>query len=315
MRIPPCARRPLSCIAALFLVLGLRHAEAQTLTLKFQNPSLAVTGAYDAGAGLTAAYTMTVRHRGAAASYFITFPAGQSADFSARRLANGAYGLDYRIYDNMTARDALKDLSANPTSSEVLSGSFPASTAGWNTQTQSFTLYVPAGQTPPAGSYADTLTLGLYEGTPSQPGALMDSLTCTLAVTVPTSLAISLVPRGAAFDAASTALGLDFGILSAAGAVGGDLMVRSNVPYSVLVTSANGGVLAMAGSPDTVPYVFRVDGSVVSLSAGAAQTIVSAAGYTSSGGASYLLNFTVGSLGWPAEGTYTDLLTFSVTTP
>ncbi|GAB4221548.1 MAG: hypothetical protein Kow009_11180 [Spirochaetales bacterium] len=66
------------------------------------------------------------------------------------RQATGSGGvLNYQIYDSITSRNILKDLSANPGSQEVLSGSFPDD-SGWTTQDQSFVVALPPGQFPPA---------------------------------------------------------------------------------------------------------------------------------------------------------------------
>lgn len=316
MRRSLCAPRgALAIVAISLLAVAARRAEGQTaFTLKFQSPSLAVSQTYDAAVGIAAAQTVTIRHKGAAVSYLVTFPAGQSGNFSGRTLKSGTNALGYQIYDNMTGRNVLKDLTAAPTASEVLSGSFAASSGGGTTQAPSFTLYIPEGQAPAAGTYTDSLTLSLYAGTLSAPGTPTDTLTCTLTVTVGVSLAVSLVPAGSPFNAASTSLSLDFGILSASGIVSADLVVRSNASYSVLVTSTNGGVLATTGSTDTVPYVFHVNGAAVTLPAGTAQKVVQATVSTAAE-TSYPMTFSIDSLGWAAEGTYTDVLTFSATTP
>ena len=306
-------RRAVLCMAALWSALGLRQVEAQTF--RFLSNTASVTGSYSADTGLTLVRTETIRHRQAASSYIVTFPPGQSGSFTNRQLRSGANALQYQVYDNLTARNVLKDLTAGPTSVEVLSGSFVASGSTWTTQNQSFTIYVPAGQAPPAGTYTDSLTLGLYPGTAAAPGTRADTLPYTVSVTVTKALAISLVPHNAPYDAASTALTLDFGTLSTSGVMSADLVAKSNAVYSVRVSSANGGLLVTTGSADTVPYVFRVNGTPVALPAGAAQIIATGAPATPSGGTVYLFGFTIGNVGWPSDGTYTDVLTISATAP
>src|SRR6056297_1602533 len=79
--------------------------------------------------------TLNVRSKDEAGDYFITFSAGVSGVFSQRELLSGADVMYYNIYNNSTERTVLKDLTANPSSSEVLHGTFTtdelAETNGW----------------------------------------------------------------------------------------------------------------------------------------------------------------------------------------
>jgi hypothetical protein len=137
-------------------------------TLRFSVPPTNVTGTYSPDTGITVVSTMTIRHTGAACSYFITFSAGNSGVFTSRTAKTGTNSLNYQIYDTMTNKNVLEDLSANPSSNNVLNGSFAA---GPGTQIQTFTSYFITNQLPVAGTYTDSITMDIYVGTVSSHGA------------------------------------------------------------------------------------------------------------------------------------------------
>jgi spore coat protein U-like protein len=276
-------------------------AQVQGQTLRFLSYPAVVNGTFDPDAGTVLTQTVTIRHRGAACVYFVTFSAGQSGSFAARRASSGANFLSYQIYDSMSGRNVLKDLTANPLLSEVLTGSFPASGATWITQNISYTVHLPPGQLPPAGTYSDTIAMEVYVGTPASHGARQQRVSFSLGLTVTAALDVSLVPTGAGFSASSTALTLDFGPLAAGGSRAGDLLVRSNSLNTITVMSQNGGVMKN--------YQLSVNGSAIALPAGVPRPIATSAPATGFSGTRYGVSVVIGSFGWATEGSYSDVLT------
>jgi hypothetical protein len=293
----------------ILLILFLIPAALGAQTLRFGTTPATVSGVYQLDSEVSLPQTMVIRERGAATSYFVTFSTGSSGSFTARTAKNGTKILQYQIYDNITNRNVLKDLSANPSLSEVLSGSFPTS-AAWQTQNQSFTVYLLPGQLPSAAVYTDTITMSLYTGTPASHGAVQATKNFTVSITMNAALDIALVTTGAPFSVSSTSLPLDLGVLSSGSIVGGrDLMIRANSLNTVTVSSLNGGILKNTDLTDTstVPYTLVVSGTTYTL--GTPQTVVTSAAATTFSGTRYTLSVTVGTATWPTQGSYSDVLT------
>ncbi len=286
-------------------------AQIQAQTLRFLSYPAVVNGTFDPDAGTILTQTITIRHRGIACVYFVTFSTGQSGNFTARRASSGANLLSYQIYDSMSGRNVLKDLTANPSLSEVLTGSFPASGTTWITQNISYTVHLPPGQLPPAGTYSDTIAMEVYVGTPASHGARQQRVSFSLGITMTAALDVSLVPTGAGFSASSTALTLDFGPLAAGGSRAGDLVVRSNSLNTITVMSQNGGVLKNPDLADTsqVPYQLTVNGTAIALPAGVPRPVATSAPATGFSGTRYGVSVIIGTFGWATEGSYSDVLT------
>jgi spore coat protein U-like protein len=304
---PPAALAAL-CVGLIWLALPGRLS-AQTL--RFGSYPATVSGTYSPDAGTVLTQTITIRHRGVACVYFVTFSAGQSGSFAARAARSGANSLSYQIYDSMTSRNVLKDLTANPSLSEVLTGSFAASGTTWTTQNLSYTVHLPAGQLPAAGTYTDTVSMELYVGTPASHGARQQRVTFSLSLVMNAALDVALVATGAPFSASSTSFTFDFGVLAAGGNRAADLVVRSNSLNTITITSANGGVLKNADASDTsqVPYQLLVNGSAITLPAGTPRPIATSAPATGYSGRRYGISAVIGSYGWATEGSYSDVLT------
>lgn len=300
------------CAAILAAVLAAAGLEAQSI--QFSTVPNPVAGALEPDADAAAAQSLRVRCRRLATSYFVTFSAGQSGSFAERIAGSAGSSLSYQLYDDASRRNVLKDLSANPSSAEVLTGTF-ARTNNWSYQDCSFTLFVPRGQLPVPGVYTDTITVELYRGTPASPGAREARSSFVVSITVTSSLDVSMVATGRAFDKASSAQLFDFGALAPGAIRSADVVARSNTAYSLAVVSLNAGVLrpADASDPSSVPYRLSAGGMEIDLSAGTPQPVVSAAPPTSFAGARSAVTVQIGDYGWATEGSYSDVLTFQVT--
>ncbi len=300
-----------AALVLLALVLLALPGSLGAQTLRFQSYPATVSGTYDPDAGTTLAQAITVRHRNAACDYFVTFSAGQSGSFAARAARSGASSLAYQIYDSMVGRNVLKDLSASPSTAEVLTGSFAASGNTWTTEAQTYTVHLPAGQLPAAGTYTDSVNMEVWDGTPSSPGSRDQRVTFTISIVVGPTLDVALVSTGGAFNEASSSVTFDFGTLSAGGSRAGDLVVRSNSLTTITISSANGGVLKNAdpGDDSEVPYQLLVNGTPLTLPAATPVPLASSAPATGFAGTRYGISAVIQGYGWPTEGTYSDVLT------
>ncbi len=280
-------------------------------TLKFQESLGTLTAAYVLDGENVLGRTVTIAHKGSATKYFVTFSAGQSGNFGARVLLNGANKMSYQIYDSISRKNILKDLSASPSAAEVLSGSF-GSSCNWQLQTLSFIVFLLPGQFPPAGQYMDTVVVQLYAGSPSCRAQRIACMSFRISIAMNTALDVSLVQPGAPFDAKSTSLTLDAGVLASGTVRAADLIVRSNIRYTISVVSQNGSALRNPDPQDAsaVPYDFTANGRAFALPRGTAQSIVSGSAATGLGGKRYPVSVTIGAVGWATEGTYSDILTF-----
>ncbi len=266
-----------------------------------------VTATYQIDSGVEVTETTTVVVP--AGDYFITLSAGGSSDFSQRKLFNGPDEMYYNIYS--TGGTILRDLSANPSTNEVLSGTATNEYINW--KRHNYDIIVDANQFPPTGTYTDTIDVSLYEGTLGN-AQKTDSDAFTVSVTVDPILEMAVVQDNGSFIASDPNYALDFGILKAGEEKKVDLIVRSNRVYGVQVRSDNGGVMVNQDQNDesVVPYILYVNGSEQSLGAGIDEPLASNATSTSIDGAVYDLSVEIQDYGMATEGQYSDIITFTV---
>jgi len=262
--------------------------------------------------------TLNIRSKDEAGDYFITFSAGVSNDFSQRELLSGADVMYYNIYNNSNERTILKDLTANPASSEVLSGTITAAelaeTNGWLSRTHSYIIILDRDQFPTAGTYEDTVvTVTLYTGVPGS-SQKVDQETLKITVTMDPVLEMAIVPDGAPLNTTDPNLTLDFGTLYAGAVREADLVVRSNSYYGINLRSEQGGVMTIQDPIDTstVPYILSVDGLAKSLPAGSDEPLSSSAAPTGITGEIYDLAVEIQEFGMATEGSYADIITITV---
>jgi spore coat protein U-like protein len=184
-------------LTALWLVLSAASIPVWgQITLRFQSTPRNVSGVYVVDSPVVLNQSLSVRHRGAATSYFVTFSAGQSGSFTARAALSAAGGqLLYQIYAAAGSSSILKDLSGYPSISEVLAGSLPAS-GSFQRADHTFIIVPGPAQFPLAGTYQDSVTIRLYEGTPASPGLMRASAVMNLKLTM-NSVPVQLTPHRA----------------------------------------------------------------------------------------------------------------------
>lgn len=267
---------------------------------------------YDLNGGAEIVQTLTLKHKGDALDYFLTYSSGDSGQWNNRQVSNSGSVLSYQVYSDSSKINVLKDLGDNPSANELITGSFAAS-GSFQFTTISYTIYVPIGQFDLAGVYNDAFDVTLYSGNLSaytQEG----SKTHGLKVTMPASLELSVTPTGIPFDDSSTSMNMNFGILQSGASRSADAVVRTNSPYSVLIQSDNGGLLTHMDSliADTVPYTLLFNGSSTDLSGTTPIMIVSGATVTPWEGTRYPIDITINDFGMASEGYYSDSITITI---
>ncbi len=222
-------------------------------------------------------------------------------------MLNGANVLNYQLYDQASQTNILKDLPS-ATASEVLSGNF----TGRGSQQLSFFLVIPTEQVVRPGTYTDTVTVTAYEGDLTN-NIQHRTRTLTISATVLEQIDLSLVNPGGSFNPSLTSRLIDFGILQAGKFSDFDLRVRSNIGYSVTLSSQNQGNMAHIDPTDTsrVPFSFTANSANVDLS-GPAATVINTPLPTSPLGVPYPMRVTVGAIGNASAGDYRDNITITV---
>ncbi|MEI6875545.1 MAG: spore coat protein U domain-containing protein [Spirochaetota bacterium] len=310
-----------SFCCAMILVLVGPALSAQAIA--FQSLPTAITGSYDGNSGTTLpqvfslGYSTPTTEGNASGAFFVTVSPGLYGNFSQRALSGGGgQRMAYQVYDSATSRKVLKDLSVGPGREAVLSGVFPVQ-SNRKTETLSFVVVVPAGQMPYSGIYQDVLVLNLYQGTPDNHGPSVGTASVTVTLAMPAVMDMSLARTGGAFLEGIPSLNLDFGALSIGEIRSADLIVRSNTPYSLSVSSQFGSTLMNVDSASTgmVPLQFKVKGVVFSLAQGALTPLVSVATPppADSAGERFDLLFTVGDFDLAPAGNYRNVLSFTLT--
>lgn len=321
--------RPLSHIfAALIMFFHASPVMAACVALSLANVPSVIT--FQGGSGGYAVFdpteymqTVNFRVQGTVSApscdYFITLSAGQSGNFSQRKLMHDVHTLNYNAYINASKGSILKALPT-ATQGETITGSL-AVLGGLNqTANHSFAWTIDPLQIVPASAtpYSDpSLTLSLYSGLILGINTLEDSRTVTFQAHAESSVDVSLVESGAPFDINNTVQVIDFGTLVSGEQRGFDVVVRSNNGYRVTMQSENRQRMIHERAPtipDTINYTVTLDGAEIDLASGIAAEAIRGTGTTPATGNRFPIEFTIGNLtGSEAGGTYSDVITVEVT--
>lgn len=307
-RISAGAARLALVLAAAFLGV----TEAGALTIKNIQSPAALT--YSADQGVQTTGRVRVWHDGYSGTFGVVFTEISFAP------APGAASqkLSYGLYYPDAAPTYRLSLNGNPTTaSEMIVGYFPPPSETKKPYVDAgFAVIVSPATMPAPGTYTATIRADLYHSGYPLTGTPVDSLNFSVVVTVPSIADLSIVPKGSPFSVSSTSATLSFGVMSAGEAREIDLLVRSNVRYSVSLGSSSGGSLLNAASGETVPYVLTSNGVPLALSPGTTGYAALNADPTFGSPKVYGLVVTIGAFsGLPVEGTYTDLITVNVLGP
>jgi hypothetical protein len=228
-----------------------------------------------------------------------------------------AEGLSYGLYQPAASPLYALALDGSPTNAnEVLSGSFAPTDANNKVLNLNFALLVSPATLPPPGSYQARITVSLYGSAYPPSGGVVGTKTLTLNVTVGSHFDLAVVPKGSAFSLASTSQSLAFGSLAEGDSREADILVRSNVIYSLTLSSAAGGGLACSADGSLLGYALQAGGVLLSLPAGLPASVAAAAPATYSSPARYPVSVDILPFaGLPTEGDYSDSLTLSLSAP
>lgn len=242
-------------------------------------------------------------------SYAVTASHSSNTGTYTRQLAGGANRLNYQLYTSSAMAYVLEaPPTANP--DQVISGR--SNVRPGTSIPLSLTFYVPPAQLVPPGTYTDQITMGIYNRY-NDHGAPQDTATILVSTLVASCATLCLVPSGSSFDSASISQTLDFGTLSQGQRLGCDLLVRKNTACTVSFDSANHGVLkATPPNGDQIPYTCTVSGTPLNLTTTANLPLPPGVS-TSQDGTRLPIAVTIGNLGYPAAGNYSDIITVTVT--
>lgn len=269
------------------------------------------------------AVPVTVNKSGPDACDFgIGFSRGGAASYVTRRGLSGANDLLYQLYKASDLSNILKEVPDITSANDVVTGGF----AGGTNMVQSVNYYfhIPYNASSgaaliPAGTYTDTYTLNIYEG--SDPTLFVtpegSPTAVTTTVNVPTLIAISIVNPGGGFVEGQTMQNMNMGSLYEGETVSLDLRVRSNAGFDVTFSSLNNGNMKHATANSLVPYKFYVNGSMLDMSNSATVPVsgLTRSGQTALTGLAYPIKVVIGNVtSGKLSGSHADTITVTATT-
>jgi spore coat protein U-like protein len=243
-------------------------------------------------------------------SYAVTAgPSGNTGTYT-RRLASGGNTLNYQLYTS-SAMSFVLEAPPTANSSQVISGNSVAQSG--TVIPLSFTFYIPPNQLVAPGNYSDQITMSIFNSY-NDNGSPQDTATVLITAVVASTASLCLVPTGSSFNNSSANQTLDFGTLAQGQVKSCDLLVLKNTSCTVNFSSANLGVLKSTpvATSDQIPYSCTVNGSVLNLAQIASLSLPSGVSATSDG-TRLPITITIGNLGNPAAGIYSDSITITVT--
>lgn len=242
--------------------------------------------------------------------YVLYFGKGLANNYQRKAYNTSNQPYDYNLHSNINMNGILKDKNDAQSTNEIVFGSTPNSNTSYN---GSFFVSIPAtGTNPVGGTFTDNVQVQVYRASNVNDQNLEEVKTFTISIIIPTLLNISLVDEGGAFNASSTSKVMDFGMLAQNSELRADLMVMSNTPYQIKMSSANNGVLKNGSS--TYSYELKVSSNVVGLGSSAATpvTVASSTSASSTSGDRYnvRVKMTESPTNKPA-GLYQDTITIT----
>jgi hypothetical protein len=255
-------------------------------------------------------------------SFGLGFTKGGAASYVLRRAVDGASQVQYQLFKENTLSNILKDVPDVTQANDVIMGGF----AGGNNMVQAASYYfqIPynADVAPAlisAGSFTDTFTIDLYEGSdPSTYITPVDTKSISVTINVPKIIAISLVSSGGGFIEGQTTKNVNFGTLYEGQTSGLDLRVRSNAGFDVSFSSLNNGNMKHVSANSLVPYKLYVNGVILNMTNSLAVPVsgLTRAGQTSLSGLAYPIKVVIGNVSTTAKlsGAHSDSITITATT-
>ena len=301
-----------SRVIALVALASMGVVEAAALTFSTSTFPSTISVPYSPSASQSAVGTIRVRNSNSyVGAYSIVFTQISLAPVPVAP----AQAPSYSLYKPGTNPTLLLASNGSPTgATQVLGGTWTKTTG--TSVTMDFAVVLSALPMPPLGSYSVQMKADLYRTSYLPSGTPDDSRTFTIAVTVAQYLDVSVMPPGGAFSAATTSQSLVFASMAEGGTQAADLVMRSNVAFSVALSSLNGWALKNTVDATLIPYSVSLNSSPLVLTAGLPATIATGLQPTYATPIRKSLGFTLGALALlPSSGTYSDSITITLTSP
>lgn len=259
-----------------------------------------------------------MEHEGAAiAGWFVTLSQGQASAFDPRIMNKVSDLLDYQVYkESPPLTWIVLDTAAGLSTDDVVtSGDFGAATL--EQQSFSVVVYIPMNRFVPAGSYADSVLLSLYTGTPANPGSHMLKDTASVALSGRMAQIIDITSvREPGIRSLDLSASLTNFLIAA-------VYETSNADpgYTVSVTSENlvndgvghtGPYFQLESGPDTLSYELSYDGAAAEPWAAGTAMVTDSGSITASSGNARDVRITYPGNAGPAYGDYRDTLTIAI---
>lgn len=246
-------------------------------------------------------------------NYRIFFSKGQANSYQRQAINPDGVSINYNLHKDINQNGILKEFADALSETERLQGSMPDVEVFYNNP---FYISIPGISSqnfPPYGSYTDNVQVSLYalNSTTGQYG-FEKAVSFSNTFNVPQRLFISLVDTGGPFDASSTTRVMDFADLTQPSSKAADLIVLSNTPYEVFMSSTNNGVLKHSKG-ETINYTLSLNGSIINLSTSASSpvTVSSGGATTASGNRNSLQVEITGNNTLKPSGLYQDTITIT----
>jgi hypothetical protein len=210
---------------------------------------------------------------GRCSSYLLFFSKGLANSYSRKAFLSGQQA-SYNLHQNTFAFGTLKDVNDALNAAEYIQGGLPDEKVDYQ---GNFYISVPGFSSQgnlAAGIYSDNIQISVFSLANNGDRLIEEVQPWSINLIVETSLNVSLVDEGGAYDASSTAKIMNFGFLQQNQELGVDLMVDANTTYQVRLSSLNNGNLAKG--TNRVAYSLRVNGVNINL-LGSSSTPVSVA--------------------------------------
>lgn len=246
------------------------------------------------------------------ADFFVTFSKGNASNYN-RYASCGGATINYQIFDSINKTNILKEIPEASNNSDVISGTVSSSDSP--PRALQYYVGVEPQQVVPPGTYTDSFTVSVYEGTISGSNSLAGSGTVNITIVIPSIVEVSVVESGMSFDAGAVTENIDFGMLTQGEHQEFDLVIRGNTGYSVSFQSSNGQKMKHENPSITteVPYTVEVDSSQVNLSGGVPVQVATGSGQTPITGSAHPIVITIGDIFGKVDGSYTDSITVTAT--
>lgn len=207
---------------------------------------------------------------GRCSNYRLFFSKGSAQSYQRVAKFNGS-NVSYNLHNNINKAGILKEQPDALGISEWVDFNAPNRETNYSAN---FFVSIPGFFTqnfPPKGTYTDNINVVVWV---VKNGNYDFDETTSLAVSiiVPTRLDISLVDEGGTFDASSLSKVFDFGAITQNQIKSADIVVRSNTPYQLKMSSQNGGKLKL-GSSSTIGYLITSNGSNVGVTTPSTEVI------------------------------------------